>query len=97
MACTPAAAARRPIVPSGSLVAVAEVYTIPHLHLVKVEVRGDLTPEGEMVVDKKEILDLKTLVVEEVDLKGKIPSMRVVMVDLVLFSSHTQPDKYLKT
>ena len=85
------------VVDIGSLVEVAEVYTIPHLHLVRVEVQVDLTPEGEMVVEMKEILDFKTLVVEEVDLKGKIPSMQVVMVVLVLFSLLTQPDKYLKT
>tara|TARA_Y100001937_G_scaffold119502_1_gene175344 strand:- start:29 stop:274 length:246 start_codon:yes stop_codon:yes gene_type:complete len=80
------------VVDIGSLVEVAEVYTIPHLHLVRVEVQVDLTPEGEMAVEMKEILDLKTLVVEEVDLKGKIPSMQVVMVVLVLFSSHIHPN-----
>jgi|TARA_R100000479_G_scaffold18537_1_gene7054 hypothetical protein len=63
------------VVDIGSLVEVAEVYTIPHLHLVRVEVQVDLTPEGEMVVEMKEILDFKTLVVEEVDLIGKILSI----------------------
>ena len=63
------------VVDIGSLVEVAEVYTIPHLHLVRVEVRVDLMLEEEMVVDKKEMLDLKTLVVEEVDLIGKILSI----------------------
>ena len=84
------------VVDIGSLVEVAEVYTVPHLHLVRVEVQVDLTPEGEMVVDKKEILDLKTLVVEEVDLKGKIPSIQVVMVVLVLLLSLILLDKYQK-
>jgi hypothetical protein len=63
------------VVDIGSLVAVAEVYTIPHLHLVRVEVQVDLTPEGEMVVEEKEILEFKTLVVVEVDLIGKILSI----------------------
>jgi len=85
------------VVDIGSLVEVAEVYTIPHLHLVRVEVQVDLMLEEEMVVEKPEIQDVKTLVVEEVDLKGKIPSMQVVMAVPVSSFLLTQPDKYLKT
>ena len=78
---------------TGSLVVAAEVYTIPHLHLVRVEVRVDLTPEEEMVVEMTEIQDFKTLVVVEVDPKGKILLItKAVLVVPVSFSSHILPN-----
>jgi hypothetical protein len=78
---------------TGSLVAVAEVYTIPHLHLVKVEVRVDLMLEEEMVVTMTQIPDVKTLVVEEVDQKGiLLLIIKAVPVVPVSFSSHILPN-----
>ena len=79
---------------TGSLVVAAEVYTILHLQLVKVEVRVDLMLEEEMVVTMTQIQDVKTLVVEEVDQKGiLLLIIKAVLVVPVSFSSHIPPNK----